>query len=920
MSHSTTIKAAVRGLALALALVPVVARANIIISEVCDPRLNYASDRFLEVYNTGDQAADLTGWRLVAVANNVDVFTWNLSGLIDAHQALVAGDATTVVAFPVAFADEAWSGANGNWNGKVGDGARLVDPSGTTVDLVVVAGTAFENADYVRNASVTAPSPVYVAAQWAATAVDLATQATPGTHNTGAPAHGPVVTAIVTDPTAPVAGDAVNVQATVTDAAAAVTQVAVNWGVGPTSLPNRIDMTLVAGNVYRTTTPVPAQAGGSTVYYRVEATNDIPAVTTSELKQYSLPWSLTIAEIQGMAATSPYDGATVRTQGVVTGVFGTTFTLQDGEGPWTGLWVRGAVTPAPGDLLTVNGRVTEADGAANTGNTMLVDAQVLQSLPGSPVPAPAVLTTAACNQEAWEGVLVHVDDADCTNMDAGGGEWVMNDGSGACRVGRLGQAYVPVLGSTYAVEGPLAFSSGAFKVEPRSAAGIVWTQDHAAPVVIAVVPLSETTLRVTFSESVEPVSAGSTANYTIPGLTVFSAARLPTNPARVVLTVSAMSAGNYNLAVTGVADLFGNAATGAAAAFSYLDPLAPPGYYDPAAGLSGQALQAALHDIIKGHTAKSYDFAWTAYQTADVRPDNGKVWDIYSDIPGGTPPYLYDFGVNEGGIGGAEGTGYTREHTWCKNWFGGTVSPMYTDLFTLFPCDTHMNGTRGVNPYGETNAPVFVSLNGSKLGPSAVPGYTGTVFEPRDDFKGDLARAYMYFSTRYYSEDAGWPGGPSTAGATLLPWVVDMYLQWVELDPVSQKEIDRNNAIYAIQGNRNPFVDHPEYVQMVFGGATSGVGDLPAQAFVTLRANPNPFNPRTAFTFNLSRPGSVRLAIYDIRGARVATLVDGAIPAGEQNVKWDGLDARGNAAPSGIYFARLETESVKRTVKVTLTR
>ncbi len=293
MSHSTTIKAAVRGLALALALVPVVARANIIISEVCDPRLNYASDRFLEVYNTGDQAADLTGWRLVAVANNVDVFTWNLSGLIDAHQALVAGDATTVVAFPVAFADEAWSGANGNWNGKVGDGARLVDPSGTTVDLVVVAGTAFENADYVRNASVTAPSPVYVAAQWAATAVDLATQATPGTHNTGAPAHGPVVTAIVTDPTAPVAGDAVNVQATVTDAAAAVTQVAVNWGVGPTSLPNRIDMTLVAGNVYRTTTPVPAQAGGSTVYYRVEATNDIPAVTTSELKQYSLPWSLT---------------------------------------------------------------------------------------------------------------------------------------------------------------------------------------------------------------------------------------------------------------------------------------------------------------------------------------------------------------------------------------------------------------------------------------------------------------------------------------------------------------------------------------------------------------------------------------------------------------------------------------------------
>jgi flagellar hook assembly protein FlgD len=112
---------------------------------------------------------------------------------------------------------------------------------------------------------------------------------------------------------------------------------------------------------------------------------------------------------------------------------------------------------------------------------------------------------------------------------------------------------------------------------------------------------------------------------------------------------------------------------------------------------------------------------------------------------------------------------------------------------------------------------------------------------------------------------------------------------------------------------------------MVFGGTASGVGnpppgDLPAQAVVTISANPNPFNPRTTFSFNLSRPGPVRLAIYDIRGAQVATLVAGAMPAGKQSVNWDGLDARGGAAPSGIYFARLETESGKRTVKVALAR
>ncbi|MDT9121168.1 endonuclease, partial [Escherichia coli] len=85
----------------------------------------------------------------------------------------------------------------------------------------------------------------------------------------------------------------------------------------------------------------------------------------------------------------------------------------------------------------------------------------------------------------------------------------------------------------------------------------------------------------------------------------------------------------------------------------------------------GQALKEALHEIIDDHVVKSYDFAWTAYRTADVKP-NGKVWDIYSDTAGEQPPYEYDFGVNEGGIGGSEGKGYTHEHSWPKSWFGGT--------------------------------------------------------------------------------------------------------------------------------------------------------------------------------------------------------------------------------------------------------
>jgi endonuclease I len=248
----------------------------------------------------------------------------------------------------------------------------------------------------------------------------------------------------------------------------------------------------------------------------------------------------------------------------------------------------------------------------------------------------------------------------------------------------------------------------------------------------------------------------------------------------------------------------------------------PQGYYDPANGLYGTQLKAALHNIIKGHTSVSYDALWYYFQSTDKKSDNS-VWDMYSDNPNGTPPYVYHYTADQCGVYHTEGDCYNREHSWPKSWFGGEVEPMYTDMFHLYPVDGYVNGMRNNNAYGEVNSASWTSENGGKLGPCVTPGYSGTVFEPIDEYKGDLARTYFYMSVRYYTEDNGWPGSEATTGSQLKPWALALMLQWDNQDPVSQKETERNNAVYLIQNNRNPFIDHPEFAQEIWG-AHAGIG------------------------------------------------------------------------------------------------
>lgn len=252
----------------------------------------------------------------------------------------------------------------------------------------------------------------------------------------------------------------------------------------------------------------------------------------------------------------------------------------------------------------------------------------------------------------------------------------------------------------------------------------------------------------------------------------------------------------------------------------------PTGYYDAASGLSGAALKSKLATIItNGHIDKGYAGLWTGYKTTDIDKNyenDGSILDIYSENPSGTDPYKFTPGTSQCGTYSVEGNCYNREHVIPQSLFN-QASPMVSDINFIRATDGKVNGMRSNYPYGKVGTATFTSKNGSKLGNSVSAGYTGTVFEPIDAFKGDVARMIFYFVTRYESKLSGFTSG-NILGTTfpgLQTWELNVLLAWHNADPVSQAEINRNNASYTFQGNRNPFIDHPEYVTAIWGGGTS---------------------------------------------------------------------------------------------------
>lgn len=251
----------------------------------------------------------------------------------------------------------------------------------------------------------------------------------------------------------------------------------------------------------------------------------------------------------------------------------------------------------------------------------------------------------------------------------------------------------------------------------------------------------------------------------------------------------------------------------------------PPGYYDDAEGLTGEELLQALHEIIDNHNVLDYSNLWLYFEIIDQKV-NGKVWDIYSDVPEGTPAYEYTFGEDQCGNYGGEGDCYNREHSFPQSWYDD-APPMNSDLFHIYPTDGFVNGMRSNNAFGTVGNVSWLSTNGSKVGSCNWPWCNGVVFEPIDEYKGDLARSYFYMLTRYENQVSNWESA-MLQGAGFTDWAREMLLVWAEEDPVSQKELNRNNAIYGFQDNRNPFIDRPEFAAAVWD-PTVGVEEVSQQ-------------------------------------------------------------------------------------------
>lgn len=252
----------------------------------------------------------------------------------------------------------------------------------------------------------------------------------------------------------------------------------------------------------------------------------------------------------------------------------------------------------------------------------------------------------------------------------------------------------------------------------------------------------------------------------------------------------------------------------------------PANYYDSANGLTGYALKTQLSNIISnGHINRGYDNLYNGYITTDsdyYYENDGTVLDMYSENPNGIDSYNYTHNNNKCGNYSGEGDCYNREHLMPQSWFGGGTPR--SDIHHVVPSDGKVNGQRGNLPLANVGNVNWTSLNGSKRGTCSDTGYSGTVFEPIDEFKGDIARIYFYMATRYEDQIGSWENSNNSSDAVLdgssdqvfEDWYLAVLLQWNAQDPVSQRELDRNQAAYDYQGNANPYIDHPEYIQMIW--------------------------------------------------------------------------------------------------------
>lgn len=345
----------------------------------------------------------------------------------------------------------------------------------------------------------------------------------------------------------------------------------------------------------------------------------------------------------------------------------------------------------------------------------------------------------------------------------------------------------------------------------------------------------------------------------------------------------------------------------------------PAGYYNTATG-TGYTLKTQLRKIIDNvddgisgedlAQDNGYSALYTTFMTSDKDfyfENNGTLLDMYSENPNGPDAYEYTYGVNQddGSSGTAEGQRYNREHVIPQSVFNSN-EPMRNDAHFVIPSDKFVNAQRGNLPFGRVQNANFTSTNGSRRGNNNnsgySAGYSNDVFEPIGAFKGDIARMYFYFATRYETSVSGWTYDmfDGTSNQVLNQTFFNILYQWHVQDPVSQRELDRNNAIYNNQNNRNPYIDHPEYVANVWQSVLS-VNNFEQENAINLY--PNPIEGNTLY---INSNSSLKVDIYNVLGKKILSTevshVNNKIDVG--------------FLYSGVYLIKLSSDSGSVTKKI----
>lgn len=340
----------------------------------------------------------------------------------------------------------------------------------------------------------------------------------------------------------------------------------------------------------------------------------------------------------------------------------------------------------------------------------------------------------------------------------------------------------------------------------------------------------------------------------------------------------------------------------------------PSGYYDSATG-TGAILKTQLFNIINNNTNSlsdaNYGDLWTLYNQSAFKDnyyDNDQtIVDLYTEIPSGTDIYSFTPITNQCGNYSGEGDCYNREHVIPSSYFGGKDSyPMYSDAHFVFPSDGYTNGEHGSFPYGVVQNATYTSSNGSKKGNNFNSGYSsgfsGTVFEPIDEFKGDVARAYFYFITCYEDQLSTFHSNFSSSdvsamfdGSThpaLSSTFLNILLTWNALDPVSIYEQNKNNDIYFFQGNRNPFIDNNDYVTEIWGNP------LTNESLSKLEATTIYPNPLKENFLNIETKEILNVEIFNVLGKSIF----------KRNVSPQNNKINVESLSKGVYLVRLSNE------------